>query len=78
MDVKRQVKWMSGAFLSILFVALPVQTDTTRKEPVIVAGPIGKTSSASARVTLVIPPKPDKAKQATAETTAKPAEKKNK
>ncbi|AMO58461.1 hypothetical protein GZ77_18905 [Endozoicomonas montiporae] len=63
MDVKRQVKWMSGAVLSILFaVTMPVQADTSKKKTMIIAGPIGKSSSASARITLVIPPRPDKAK----------------
>lgn len=72
MDVKRQVKWMSGAALSILFaVAMPVQAETNKKKPVVVAGPIGKSSSASARITLVIPPRPDKAKQ---QTVAQPTQ----
>ncbi|MCW7555825.1 hypothetical protein NX722_25000 [Endozoicomonas gorgoniicola] len=70
MNVKRQVKWMSGAALSILFTfVMPVQADTSNKKPMILAGPIGKSSSASARITLVIPPRPDKAQRSTARQT---------
>lgn len=78
MDVKRQVKWMSGAALSILFaVAMPVQAETTKKKNVIIAGPIGKSSSASARVTLVIPPRPNTTSQSASQQKAseKPAKK---
>ena len=66
MNVKRQVKWMSGAALSILFTfAMPAQAETNNKKALILAGSIGKSSSASARITLVIPPRPDKNKQVT-------------
>ncbi|MET4696346.1 hypothetical protein [Endozoicomonas lisbonensis] len=78
MNVKRQAKWMSGAALSILFAfATPVQADTQEKKAMILAGPIGKSSSASARITLVIPPRPDKAKQSSTKQTAseKPSDK---
>lgn len=73
MDFKRLVKWMSGAFLSMFVVlAMSAQSGSSAKKQQIIAGPIGKSSSASAKITLVIPPRPDKAKQASAKNTTKP------
>ena len=80
MDVKRPVKWMSGAILSMLFVVMfsfmSIQAKSNNNNPMILAGPIGKSSSASARITLVIPPRPDKArKPTTQQTSEKPVDK---
>ena len=71
MDVIRQVKWMSGAVLSVLLtLSMPVQADTSKKKELIIAGPIGKSSSASARITLVIPPRPQESKQPASQSTS--------
>ena len=78
MDVKSQLKWMSATAIPILFAfTIPAQADITKKKPMIIAGPIGKSSSASARVTLVIPPKRNTASQSGSQQKAseKPAKK---
>lgn len=85
MNTKRQVKWMSGAMLSMLVTltvtlsatfSTPLQAETQNKKPILLAGPIGKSSSASARVTLIIPPRADKTKKATVQKAQQPVDNK--
>ena len=64
MDMKRTLTWISGAVFSVTFALAPAtQANSTDKKALIVAGPIAKSSSASAKITLVIPPRPDKKTQ---------------
>ena len=76
MDVSRCSRTLAGALLSLLIAgSVPVQAEKEEPEDkVLLAGPMGKSSSASARVTLVIPPRPETTKQpAKPETTAEKA-----
>lgn len=78
MDVRRSIGALASVMAAALIASLPVQAQDQPAERVqILAGPIGKSSSASARVTLVIPPRPEAKKAETKVTVEKEAEKKN-
>ncbi len=67
MDVRSTLKVLGGVLTVPFLISLPIQAKNPNPEVnTILAGPIGKSSSASARVTLIIPPRP-KNKQVTSQ-----------